>query len=102
MVPGGPPIGIQLPGLGGNGPGRRSDAGQSTRIRALVAEHVPDDVVVMVTELACSEPGCPPVETVIALMYPGKPRQFKLHKPTREVTADDIRQALTIPDAHRH
>ncbi|MFV0533280.1 MAG: hypothetical protein ACK5MR_06475 [Cumulibacter sp.] len=102
MVPAGPPTGIQLPGLGGNGPGRRSDVSQTARVRALVAEYVPDDVVVMVTELACSEPGCPPVETVIALMYPGNPQQFKLHKPVCEVTADDVRHTLTTQDGHKH
>lgn len=102
MVPAKPPIGIQLPGLGGNGPSRGPDAEHSARVRAWVAEHIPADVVVMVTELACTEPGCPPVETVIALMYPGNPRQLKLHKPVREVTADDIRHVLTAQDGHQH
>ncbi|WP_051215278.1 hypothetical protein [Granulicoccus phenolivorans] len=101
MVPG-PPTGIQLPGPGGIGPGRGSGVSQTSRVRALVAEHVPDDLVVLVTELACSEPGCPPVETVIALMYPGNPHQFKLPKAVREVTADDVRQVLTTQEGHEH
>src|ERR1700741_3660775 len=32
-----------------------------------------DDAVVMISELRCSEPGCPPLETVIAVL--GGPRQ---------------------------
>lgn len=50
-----------------------------------------DDVVVMVTELRCSEPGCPPLETVIAILDgPGSKRQYKLHKGTAEVVRQDI------------
>jgi hypothetical protein len=52
-----------------------------------------DDVTVMVTELQCSEPGCPPVETVIAIMNTGRdPSRYKLHKAIRDVTAEDIRE----------
>jgi len=29
-----------------------------------------EDTTVMVTELRCTEPGCPPLETVIALFHP--------------------------------
>lgn len=40
------------------------------RIKALVQEtwDLPDDVVVMVSELKCHEDGCPDLETVIAVM----------------------------------
>ncbi len=48
-----------------------------------------DDVSVMVTELQCSEPGCPPLETVIAIMGAEK-KQHKLHKLLAEVTQADI------------
>jgi hypothetical protein len=40
---------------------------------------------VMVTELRCSEPGCPPIETVIAILSKGANRQHKLHKRIEEV-----------------
>jgi hypothetical protein len=50
-----------------------------------------DDVVVMVTELRCSEPGCPPLETVIAILdVPGSKRQYKLHKGAGDVAVEDI------------
>jgi len=50
-----------------------------------------DAAVIMITELECSEPGCPPLHTIIAVMLgPGQNQRYKLHKPVAEVTADDI------------
>jgi hypothetical protein len=49
------------------------------------------EIIVMVSELRCSEPGCPPLETMIAVLDgPGRRRQFKFHKPIADVTQDDI------------
>jgi hypothetical protein len=31
---------------------------------------VPDEFSILVTELKCTEPGCPPLETVVALLGP--------------------------------
>ena len=54
----------------------------------------------MVTELRCSEPGCPPLETVVVLLGPaGPPRQSKIHKPMAEVTIDDL-IGLAAPADH--
>jgi len=50
-----------------------------------------DDATVLVTELRCSEPGCPPLETVIAVMGPGATRQHKLPKAMAAVTPEDVR-----------
>jgi hypothetical protein len=42
-------------------------------------------------ELECHEPGCPPLDTVIAAMEEGKgTRYWKLHKPIPEVTRADL------------
>src|SRR6266446_1284398 len=50
-----------------------------------------EDTTVMVTELRCTEPGCPPLETVIALFHPQTgTRQFKVSKALRAVTRDDV------------
>ena len=76
---------MNLPGLG-----HRISPDEAARVRALVSDQLADDVAVMVTELACTEPGCPPRETVIALMYPGAPAQFKIHLPLAEVTAAHV------------
>ncbi len=72
----------------------RPDPAQLAAIKSWVAETLalPDDVTVMVTELRCGEPGCPPLETVIAVLRPGAPpEQRKLHKASAAITADDIR-----------
>jgi len=63
------------------------------RIKQWVIEtfELGEDVSVLVTELQCSEPGCPPLETVIAIMGADKTKkQHKLHKPLAEVTPADI------------
>ena len=58
-----------------------------------------DDATVMVTELRCSEPGCPPLETVIALLSESGNRQYKLHKAIAEVAEDDVRAFVTDSEA---
>ena len=54
---------------------------------------LPDGTMVTVTELACLEEGCAPIETVVALLRPdAPPLQHKLHKPTDAVDAEDLVQ----------
>ena len=49
------------------------------------------EATVSVMELECHEPGCPPLETVVAAMEQGKEtRQWKLHKPMPEITRADV------------
>lgn len=77
--------------VGGGRP--KPDAARIARIKLLVQERfaLAEDAVVMVTELRCTEPGCPPLETVIAVLDgPGSKRQYKLHKGVAEVTPEDI------------
>lgn len=78
------------------GTGPRPDRTASARVKAWVAAALgPDDErTILVTELACTEPGCPPVETVIALLQEGEPQRWKLHKPVATVTEHDVRTAL--------
>lgn len=49
------------------------------------------DDVVLVTELVCALPGCPPLETVVAF-WTGADRRhhFKVFKPVAKVLADDL------------
>ena len=55
-----------------------------------------DDMTVTVTELACLEKGCAPVETVIGLLRPDAPQlQCKLHKPMDAVDAKDLVRVCT-------
>ena len=48
-----------------------------------------------VNEIACNDPGCPGLETVILVMEPGqKTRALKVAKPLDEVMEQDILRAL--------
>ena len=50
-----------------------------------------EGAAVMVTELICTRPGCPPLETVVAFwVEDDQRRHFKVFKPTVEVAADDL------------
>jgi hypothetical protein len=86
--------------------GPRNDEQRSAAIKSLKALarellSADEDDAVVVNELACTELGCPPVETVIALLRAGRePQQIKVHKPAVEVTEDDVRQALLHGHAH--
>jgi hypothetical protein len=79
----------------------KADLQQIAMIKRWVAARfeLDDQVPVMVTELRCTEEGCPPLETVIAILdVPGQPRQHKLHKAMAEIIVDDI---VALPnDAH--
>jgi len=85
--------------------GPPKDEHRGSAIRALKALAGPlfgagDDDAIMVSELQCTEPGCPPIETVVALLRAGSAtRQIKVHKPALEVTEEDLRAAF---DGHEH
>jgi len=72
---------------------RPPEAARVAEIKAWVVERfgLSGAETVMVTELRCSEPGCPPLETVIAVLASGSGnRQFKLHKSVAELTRADV------------
>jgi hypothetical protein len=71
----------------------RTGATKTREIKRWVTEllDLPEDESVMVAELACHEPGCPPVETVISIHSAGKPaRVHKLHRSAAEITRADL------------
>ena len=46
---------------------------------------------ILVSEIACTLPGCPPLETVVAFWTADETRHhFKLFKPVEEVVNDDL------------
>ena len=52
---------------------------------------LPQDAAILVTEVACALPGCPPLETVVAFWADADTRHhFKVFKPVAEVVADDL------------
>ena len=73
---------------------KKSDPQQLVQVKSWVCQafDLSEDIAVMITQLQCTEEGCPPIETVIAIMEtPGKPRQYKIHKPLAEGKADGHR-----------
>jgi nitrate reductase delta subunit len=72
-----------------------------TRVRFSLAE----DVVILVSEIVCSAPGCPPLETVIAFWTGDTRHHFKIFKPVEEVVDDDLppywmKEALAVPEGY--
>lgn len=52
---------------------------------------LPEDAAVMAAEVACNQPGCPPLETVVAFWTEGDKRhQFKVFKRAEEVVEEDL------------
>ena len=61
------------------------------------------EAAILVSELECRLPGCPPLETVVAFWENDKRHHFKLFKPVAEVTESDLppawyKSALAVPD----
>ena len=69
-----------------------------TRLRFDLA----DETAILVSEIACALPGCPPLETVIAFWENGQRYHFKIFKPVVEVVTDDLpftwqKDSLALP-----
>jgi len=52
-----------------------------------------EDIPIAISQLACTEPGCPPLETVISVMK-RPPETYKLHKTVASIRYEDICQLL--------
>lgn len=88
-----------LPGLLG---GTRRDprrGPRATEVAELVRLHLGlPDAAVTVSQLACREPGCPPVETVIAVLGTTS-RRWTIHRPLAEID-DALVTGLLTHDPH--
>jgi hypothetical protein len=51
---------------------------------------LPKEAAISVAEVACSLPGCAPLETVVMFWIAEQRYQFKLFKPVVEVVVDDL------------
>jgi hypothetical protein len=78
-------------------PHRRSDDSVAldrvrewTRTRFALA----DDDSIMVSQIACAVPGCPPVETHLVFWTALGRHHYKIFKPLAEVIADDLPPAF--------
>ena len=77
---------------------RHPNLERARRIKKALREalSLSDDMTVTVTELACLEEGCAPVETAIGVLRPDAPQlQCKLHKPMDAIEAGDLVQVCT-------
>ena len=65
---------------------------EQERVRTWTREHfnLGNDETIMVSELPCSDPGCPPVETHLVFWTQAGRHQFKVFKPLAEVMPDDL------------
>lgn len=70
---------------------------QQLKLQARRLLGLSDDVAVSVSELSCREPGCPDVETVIAVLNEGEsPRIARVHRSIPDVTLDDLKAAFDL------
>jgi hypothetical protein len=75
------------------------------RVREWTRERfkLPAEATIMVAEIACTVPGCPPIDTVVAFWTDDETRhQFKIFKPVEEVVQDDLpyawlKDSLAVP-----
>ena len=61
-----------------------------TRARFALAE----DETVMVSEIACTVPGCPPIETHVAFWTQAGRHHFKIFKALQQLSEDDLPPAF--------
>jgi len=53
-----------------------------------------DEETIMVSELACRVPGCPPIETHVAFWTQAGRHHFKIFKPLQQLSEDDLPPAF--------
>jgi len=59
---------------------------------------LPAEAAVLVSELQCAVPGCPPVETVVGFWIDdGKRHHYKVFKPVAMIVEDDLPPAWLKP-----
>jgi hypothetical protein len=66
--------------------------GALDRVRDWTRAHfkLAEDETVMVSEIACGVPGCPPIETHVVFWTPAGRHHFKVFKPLADVTDGDL------------
>jgi hypothetical protein len=96
-----------MPAAGTISPLKKSPAHHADldRVRAWTRERfaIAVDAAILVSEVACSLPGCPPLETVVVFWIGETRHHFKFFKPVRDVVFEDfppawLRNALAVPD----
>jgi nitrate reductase delta subunit len=94
--------GPEEPGFSRKGPDHQEAL---ARVRTWTRERftLADDAAILVSEVACGVPGCPPLETVVVFWIGETRHHFKFFKPAREVVPTDfppawLRNALAVQE----
>jgi hypothetical protein len=96
-----------MPAPGRISPLKRSAARDEdlTRVREWTRERftLAKDAAILVSEVACRVPGCPPLETVVVFWIGETRHHFKFFKPVGDVVLEDfppawLRNGLAVPD----
>ena len=77
---------------------RRGSPGHASQVKSWASQYLvlTETDLVTVAELACHEPGCPPVETVVTVhALAGPPHSWHIHRPLAEVDQAAIVAALS-------
>ena len=80
---------------------RRAPPSRAGMVKGWVTERLGlmDADLVTVAELACHEPGCPPVETVVSVhKADGGRRDWRIHKPLADIVEADVERAMAVGD----
>ena len=80
---------------------RRAVPGRSGRVKGWVIERLglTEADLVTLAELACHEPGCPPVETVVTVHgADGGRRDWRIHKPLADIEEADVERTMADGD----
>ncbi|NJK52708.1 MAG: hypothetical protein HC936_07540 [Leptolyngbyaceae cyanobacterium SU_3_3] len=73
----------------------KADPAKVQQLKAWIYEllNLDQEITVSISQLQCKEPGCPPIETAIAVLTQPT-QQFKIHKAINEIEQADLMQAL--------
>ena len=87
---------VPLPGETTAANASRSTPAQLAAIRQSTREilSLNDDAIVTINELACRDPDCPALETVVAVFSGSTTRRWKFSRPCADLTRTLLRQAL--------
>ena len=81
------------------GLGKPIDADAVRQVKAWVrdAGRFDESATMLVSELHCHEPGCPDVETIVAVMRPGHPRlQIRFDVPISDLTSKIVESRVRL------
>ena len=74
-------------------PSKKPSLESVRRIKHVLTEvlQLPEEAMITVSQLACMEEDCAPLETVIGLLRPGLPQlQHKVHKAVEDIVPKDL------------